>query len=62
MKKTPEEIIATLHSITKVAVFDDDLDVCFDGKDELFSSREFLPGSFTRELFELIHNHMMDSE
>jgi len=62
MKKSSEEIITILTSLTKVSINDGELDVYFDGSDEACGVREFLPGSFTRELLEFIQDYMLESE
>lgn len=57
--KTSEEIINTLHSITKLDIVDGELDTFIDNKNEPFGIGEFELDSFTRELLELIEFHMM---
>jgi len=56
--KTAEEIVKILHSITKVELGESELDVWFDSDNFPCVSRSFVPGSFTRELLELIEKHM----
>lgn len=62
MKKTPEQIIEILHSITKVSVKDKELDVWFNNDPNMSGLRGYIPGSFTRELLELIEWHMLEDE
>jgi hypothetical protein len=57
--KTAEEIIVILHSINGLSMDEShELDVLFDDEPIPCVSREFIPGSFTRELVELIEKHM----
>jgi hypothetical protein len=58
-KKTSEEIVAILRSITRVA-FDStgDFDVWFDDNEHPSGISEFLYESFTRELIVLIWSHL----
>jgi hypothetical protein len=58
-KHTPEEIVAILHSVTKLSVKDEELDVWQDGDTYPAGIRSFIPGSFTRELLELIEEHLL---
>lgn len=59
-KKSSKEIIEILNSIEKLSVEDGELDTWF--KDSTTGPEAitgFIPGSFTRELLELIEKHMM---
>lgn len=57
--KTTEEIIKILHSITKVEIDDcNNLDTWFDNDVVPSGINGFIPGSFTRELLELIEKHI----
>jgi hypothetical protein len=58
-KKSSEEIVVILRSITKMS-FDStgDFDVWFDNDEHPSGIHEFMPDSFTRELLELIADHL----
>jgi len=58
MRKTPEDIIKVLHSITKLSVEDGQLDVFFDNSEEPMGISEFTSGSFTKELLMLIADYL----
>ena len=61
-KHTPEKIVKILHSIKILSVKDGELDVCFD-KDCYFSGISgFIPGSFTRQLLELIEDYLLENK
>jgi len=62
VKKTPEEIVEVLHSITRLSVKDGELDVWFEGDPYVNGIRGFIPQSFTRELLELIEDHLLTNE
>lgn len=53
-----EEILKILHSITDLSTKDGELDVWQEGDNHFSSINSFAPGSFTRELLELIQLHM----
>jgi hypothetical protein len=59
-KYTPEEVIEILHSIKKLSVKYGELDTWIN--DDKYSSRiqGYMPGSFTRELLELIQKHLLN--
>lgn len=64
-KYSPEEIVGILHSIETLYVGDGYLEVRFketklDSGGESISS--FIPGSFTRELLELIEDHLFEEK
>jgi hypothetical protein len=50
-------ILDILHSIKDFNVEDDQFDVVFN-EGEVLGTQEFVPGSFTRELLELIERHL----
>jgi hypothetical protein len=52
-----ESIIKLLHSINRLSVADGHLEVWIN--DEVSTISEFISGSFTRELLELIEDHML---
>lgn len=54
-----EKIIEILHSISKVKV-DGDLEVWFNQDEDPEAITSFIPGSFTRELLELIEKHLVE--
>lgn len=54
------EIIDVLKSTRKVEMVSDGLDIYFEGTDEVFSASEFVIGSFTRELIDLIAEHVKE--
>jgi hypothetical protein len=62
MRKTPEEIIKVLHSITKVKIDQGELDTWFDDDTIPSGIRGFIPNSFTRELLELIEVHLLEED
>lgn len=63
MKHTPETIIQVLHSITEVKLNSDgEVDAWFDGEADASGKREFEYGSFTRELLELIEEHLSNGQ
>lgn len=56
---TPEEIVDILQSIERVEVVGDELEIYLKGDTTGASVYTgFVPGSFTRELMELIYHHM----
>ena len=60
---TPQEIVDILQSITDVAVVDGELEIWLDGDTTGPSvCTGFVPGSFTRELMDLIYHHMTPDE
>lgn len=59
-KHSPEKIIEILRSIEKLSVDDGELDTLFvDSTSGPESISGFIPGSFTRELLELIEKHLL---
>jgi hypothetical protein len=62
MKKTPEDIVKILHSITKVEIDQGELDTYFEDDKNPSGIRGFIPGSFTRELLELIEEHLLKKD
>jgi hypothetical protein len=56
---SPEKIVEILHSITKLNIDEfGELEVWFDDIQYPSVSAAFIPGSFTRELLELIAEHL----
>jgi len=62
IKHSPEEIIQILHSISKLSTSDGELDTWFTDSQYPMVPREFVPGSFTRELLDLIEDHLLSEE
>jgi hypothetical protein len=60
MKYSPEKIVEILHSVKKFSVKDGELDTWFQDSQYPEGIRGFIPGSFTRELLELIERHLLD--
>jgi len=59
---SPEEIVRILNSIERVSVEDGELDIWFKDSNSPEGIRGFIPGSFTRELLELIEDHLLDDQ
>jgi hypothetical protein len=60
--KTPVEVLSILHSFKELSIKDGELDVKL-ADDTCWSvSTSFVPGSFTRELVELIEKHLLDED
>jgi hypothetical protein len=58
-RQSPEAIVGILHSITKLKLDKvGDLDVWFDNGEHPEGIRSFVPGSFTKELLELIEEYL----
>lgn len=57
-KHSPEKIVEILHSIVKLEMDGNELNVYFDGDENVNVANSFLPQSFTRELLELIEDHL----
>lgn len=53
-------IINLLHAFTRFEIVGGELDAYFDGDDVPTSHREYVPGSFTKELLLLIEKHMLN--
>ncbi len=60
MKYSSEDIVKILHSIKKFSVEDGELDTWFEDSEYAEGVRGFIPGSFTRELLELVERHLFD--
>jgi hypothetical protein len=62
-KHSPEKIIEILRSIEGFSAVDDELETIFNNRGLPFQLAEsissFQPGSFTRELLELIEKHLL---
>jgi hypothetical protein len=58
-KKSPEEIITILHSIRCVKIDCNELEAYFEESTIPETIPSFIPGSFTRELLELIDKHII---
>lgn len=59
-KKSPEEIVQILHSIKTLIIEDGELDTWFQDSTCGEGIRGFIPGSFIRELLELIEDHLLN--
>jgi hypothetical protein len=57
-----EHLLTILRSISNFSVKDKELDVWFDDGTNVSSIREFVSGSFTRELLQLIEDHLLDNK
>jgi hypothetical protein len=59
MKKHNEaQIVDILHSISKVYLSNNELEIIFDKDTHASNIRGFQPKSFTRKLLQLIENHL----
>lgn len=59
-KRTPEEIVKILHSISEIRVTNEDTEVFFDDSPIAESISGFERGSFTRQLLEFIEEYLTD--
>jgi len=59
MKKTPEEIVEILHSITKVSIEDGELILRQYSDQYPACIRSFIPGSFTHQLLKMIEDYLL---
>jgi len=58
-KYNEREMLNQLSSIKNIEHNGYELEVKFDGSDETFTATEFVDGSFTRELIQLIEKHLL---
>lgn len=58
-QKSPEDIVTILHSINTVQVDCNELEVFFEDSTIPETIPSFIPGTFTRELLELIDRHIV---
>jgi hypothetical protein len=61
-KHSPEQIIEILRSIKYLSITDGELDTYFVDSEIPEGINSFIPGSFTRELLEMIESHLLDTE
>ncbi len=58
-KYNEREMLNQLSSIQSFKHNGTEIEVTFDGSDETFTATEFVAGSFTRELIQLMQNHFL---
>lgn len=58
-KYTPESILEALHSIKRISIEEGELDTWIGDDASASSVREYMQGSFTRDLLELIEKHLL---
>lgn len=59
---TGEQIVAKLHSITKVTMEEGGLVVHFDNKPEAFTIAEFSDGTFTKAILRIVEGFLSNGE
>lgn len=59
MSLEAQQIVETLQSIKRVSLQPEGVEMVKQSG-EVFTKAEFLPGSFTRDLLELIESHLLD--